>query len=154
MTEEGTGPMTDLPEVTLDSLIGEHTLDAVDTFVERVKQYGDAFEDANAIRFRLDGIAYTATEDPSDGYRSYLGTLFASDAAEVRNVFPPVRVLARKKADEPHQVNDTLELIDVVTGKVVLEVGTDNTDDYYPSFVSAFWPENMATNASGSLKVD
>jgi hypothetical protein len=139
--------MTDLPEVTLDSLVGEHTLDAVDTFVERVKQYGDVFEDAEVIRFRLDGIAYTAIEDPCDGYRSAMERLFASPAAEVRNVFTPIKVLARKKPDEQYQVNDILELIDVVTGKVVLEVGTYNTDDYYPSFVSAFWPEHMAANA-------
>ncbi len=33
---------------------------------------------------------------------------------------------------------------------VVLEVGTDNSDDYYPSFVANFQPENMATNASAS----
>lgn len=73
--------------------------------------------------------------------------LFASPTEKMVNVFVPIRVLARKKPDDRYgNVNDTLELIDVVTGKVVLEVGTDNTDDYYPSFVSAFWPEHMASN--------
>lgn len=137
--------MTEAKDVMLDSLVGEHTLDAVDTFVERVKQYDEHFEDANAIRFRLDGVVYTAVEDPSDGYRSCLGTLILG--GEVRNVFPPVKVFGRKKADGEYDKNDTLELVDAVTGKVVMEVGTDNSDDYYPSFVSAFWPDHMATNS-------
>lgn len=135
------------PEVSLESLLGEHTLDAVDLFVERVKSYGEVFEDANAIRFRLDGVTYTALEDPNDGYRSSLGRLFVSKGETMRNVFPPIKVVAKKKDHEPYQQNDTLQLIDVVTGKVVLEVGTDNTDDYYPCFVGSFSPENMATNA-------
>jgi hypothetical protein len=135
-------------EVALDSLLGEHTLDAVDTFVERVNTYGSNFEDANAIRFRLDGVTYTAVEDPDDGYRSSLGKLFSDAVEPMKNIFPAVRVVARKKANETYSVNDTVEMVDVVTQKVVLEVGTDNTDDYYPYFVSAFHPENMATNAA------
>ena len=96
-----------------------------------------------------DGVVYTAVEDPSDGYRSSMEKLFVSPNDDVRNVFPPCRVLARKKPDDRWGgKNDTLELIDIATGKVVMEVGTDNSDDYYPSFVSAFWPENMASNAA------
>lgn len=140
--------MTELPNVELESLIGEHMLDGVDTFIERVATYGSHFEDASAIRFRIDGVTYTAIENPDDGYRSSLERLFVSADTAMQNVFPPIKVLARKKANEKYQTNDTIELIDVVTGKVVLEVGTDNTDDYYPSFVGAFFPENMATNAA------
>jgi hypothetical protein len=136
--------MTD--NINLDSLVGEHMLDAVDMFSERIKQYGNNFEDCSIIRFRLDGKVYTATEDPSDGYRSCMGTLFVSADEPMRNVFPPICVTARKRENERYQINDTLELVDDVTGKVVLEVGTDNTDDYYPSFVGSFSPENMATN--------
>lgn len=132
--------------IDMDSLVGEHVLDGVDTFSESIKQYGNQFEDCSIIRFRLDGIIYTATEDPSDGYRSSLGTLFVSASEPMKNVFPAIRVLARKKKNDRYCVNDTLELVDLVTDKVVLEVGTDHTDDYYPSFVGAFWPENMATN--------
>jgi len=140
--------MTEQAQVTLDSLVGEHTLDAVDTFVQSVNTYGTNFEDASVIRFRLDGVTYTAIEDPSDGYRSSMESLFVSTDAEVNNVFPPNRVVGRKKENDQYAVNNTLELVDAVTGKVVLEVGTDNTDDYYPSFVSAFWPEHMAVNMS------
>jgi len=143
--------MTDLPNVELDTLVGEHVLDAVDTLSERVKQYGDSFEDCEVIRFRLDGIVYTAIENPDDGYRSSMERLFVSPDEPMRNVFPPIRVLARKKEDEKYSVNDTLQLVDAETGKVVVEVGTDNTDDYYPCFVSHFAPENMVTNATPAV---
>lgn len=141
--------MDDIQTIELDSLVGEHILDGVDLSIESVKRYGDCFEDANVIRLRLDGKVYTAIEDPSDGYRSSMDRLFVEDCL-IKNVFPPVKVLAKKKANYTYGVNDTIELIDVVTGKVVAEFGTDNTDDYYPSFVSAFWPQNMATNATPS----
>lgn len=122
-------------------------LDAVDTYVEKVKTYGDYLEDSEHMRFRLDGIVYTAVSDPGDGYRSSMDKLFVSPSDEVRNVFPAIKVVGIKKPDESYQSNDVLQLIDVVTGKIVMEVGTDNTDDYYPGFVSSFSPENMATNA-------
>jgi hypothetical protein len=140
------------PEVTLDSLVGEHVLDAVDTFTESVKQtYGDYFENCEFIRFRLDGKVYTAIEDPSDGYRSSLGSLIVSPDGEMRNVFPPCRVVGKMKENDAYSINETLQLIDAVTGEIVLEVGTDNTDDYYPSFVGSFWPECMAVNEGASL---
>lgn len=139
--------MTEAVEVTLDSLCGEHVLDAVDYTNEKIKKWGDELEDASGIRFRLDGVVYTAVEDPSDGYRSSMNNLFV-DRDTMTNVFPPIRVLAMKKPDGKYDSNDTLQLVDVVTGKIVLEVGTDNSDDYYPSFVGAFWPEHMATNVA------
>lgn len=134
--------------IPLDQLCGEHVLDAVDTCIEKVSRYGSEFEDANAIRFRLDGAVYTAIEDPDDGYRSRMDRLFVTLDVKLANTFPPVKVLIRKKPDSPHgQSNDTLEFLDLITGKTILEVGTDNTDDYYPYFVCTFNPENMPVNA-------
>lgn len=142
----------DVSTVTLDSLVGEHILDGVDLSSERVRMYDDKYEDASVIRFRLDGIVFTAIEDPSDGYRSSMDKIFY-ETCELSNTFPPIRVLARKKENGKYgDVNDTLELVDLVTGKVVLEVGTNNTDDYYPVFVSAFWPENMASNIKAAAE--
>jgi hypothetical protein len=134
--------------VDLDSLLGEHILDAVDTYVEKVKTWGDHFENAECIRFRLDGVVYIAVSNPDDGYRSSMDQLFVSPSDEVHNVFPPIKVVATKQPndDEWGTVNDVLMLTDVVTDKVVMEVGTTNTDDYYPGFVSSFSPENMVTN--------
>lgn len=134
---------------SFEKLVGEHVLDGVDTYVERVKKtWSDYEEDANVIRFRLDGTVYVAFEDPSDGYRSSMEKLIVSPSSEMTNVFPAIRVLARMKERGPYGAeHDTLQLLDMATGKVVMEVGTDNSDDYYPSFVSSFFPENMATNA-------
>jgi len=135
--------------VELDSLVGEHVLDAVDGYVTKVCMYGDSFEDATAIKFRLDGIVYIAIENPSDGYRSSMKELGVATNAKdrkVTNEFPGCKVVVKKKGNDSYAQNDTLEFIDAVTGKVVLEVGTDNCDDYYPYFVSNFTPENLAVN--------
>jgi hypothetical protein len=140
--------------VPFESLVGEHDLDAVDESTEQVKKwYGDTFEDANCIRFRLDGKVYTAIEDPSDGYRSSMEKLFVSEDHQMRNVFAPVRVLARLcDKGEYGSHADLLQLLDVKNGKVILEVGTDNDDDYYPGFVASWKPENMAVNAAADSR--
>lgn len=134
-------------DVEFQELIGEHLLDAVDTVTESFETWGGHFENCEVINFRLDGKVYSAAEDPSDGYRSSMRFLRETDAA-MKNVFPAVRVLARHRTKGSYgDADDVLELVDLVTGKVVLEVGTSNHDDYYPSFVACFSPENMATNA-------
>ncbi|OKP79795.1 hypothetical protein BTE77_06815 [Ensifer adhaerens] len=133
----------------LTDLIGRRRLDAVDFSNEKIKEiYGDEFVDSSVCRFRLDGIVYVAIEDPGDGYRSNLRNLAIANDANMMNVFPAIDVDGRHRTSgEYGQVDDVLELVDAITGKVVLEVGTDNVDDYYPGFVSSFHPENMATNA-------
>ncbi len=133
----------------LTDLIGEHMLDAVDFSTEQIKQYSwdTGTVDAAACRFRLDGVTYVAMEDPSDGYRSSMDDLTVLADARMENVFPAIRVSGRHRIKGDYsQIDDVLELVDMVTGKVVLEVGTTNTDDYYPSYVACFSPENMATN--------
>lgn len=110
-------------------------LDAVDDLVS-AKDY------ANGIRFRLDGVVYEVLEDEEDGYRSSAKPLTAVHT-KPRNVFPPVRVVSRLGAGDQ---SDILYLDDEFNSNVVLEVGTDNSDDYYPSFVASFHPQNMVTN--------
>lgn len=133
--------------VPFESLVGEHLLDAVDESTEQVKSwFGESMENVNCIRFRLDGVVYTAVEDPDDGYRSSMEKLFVSQD-EMKNVFASVKVLAR--IDEKGEYGDraeVLELLDLANGKVILRVGTENCDDYYPCFVASWKPENMAVN--------
>lgn len=137
--------------VPFDSLVGEHTLDAVDESVEQIKGWGSWTDSANCLRFRLDGKVYVALEDPDDGYRSAMRKLFILDG-KMKNVFTPVRVIARVCKETgrlPYRNSaDLLQLVDIANGKVILEVGTDNTDDYYPCFVASWVPENMALNAT------
>ena len=108
-----------------------YLLDAVDLDISDDDNVG------SVIAFRLDGRVYEATEDPTDGYRSALRDIQVSTRV-MKNVFPACRVWGRR----PKELRDaTVEFTDAVTGKVVLEVGTDNEDDYYPGFVSCFTPE-------------
>lgn len=147
---EGPTPVLARNEVKLTSLVGLKMLDAVDFTNERCQRYSDEWEDCQACRFRLDGKVYLAIEDPSDGYRSSLASLSEyQEECPMQNVFQPVQVLARHRDSGSYHEADILEIIDVSTGKTVLEVGTENSDDYYPSFVANFRPENMVTNNPG-----
>ncbi|MBO9194355.1 hypothetical protein J5277_09580 [Rhizobium sp. 16-449-1b] len=133
----------------LTDLVGSRRLDAVDFDNEQIKElYGDGFEESSVCRFRLDGVVYIAVEDPNDGYRSSMRTLTIANEAQMKNVFPSIEVVGKHRTEGEYSgTDDVLELVDAITGKVVLEVGTDNVDDYYPGFVASFHPENMATNA-------
>lgn len=138
----------------LKDLVGKHWLDAVDFTNEQIKEtYGDRYEDSSVCRFRLDGVVYVAAEDPGDGYRSSMRELTVQDNAKLDNVFPAIEVIGRHRDKSGYDADDILEIIDAVTGKIVLEVGTTRTDDYYPSFVACFSPENMATNAAVGVPV-
>lgn len=110
--------------ITLDSLVGEHVLDAADICVEKGQ--------ATVLRFRLNGQVLAAVEDPHDGYASSLDAIQQSNA-EVKNTFTPLKVQARKSTDKGC---DVVEFRDAATGDVVLRVGTDGTDTYEPCFVA------------------
>lgn len=125
--------------MNLQDLVGEHLLDAVDFGSVKKESWGGGYEDCQTMRFRLDGIVYVALEDPSDGYRSCMESLqIATD--EPANRFPPVRVVARYRDRSGYNAADVLEIIVASNGKTVIEVGTENSDDYYPSFVAHFNP--------------
>lgn len=131
----------------LEDLIGEHELSGVDFGKKPADKENYEYEDANTMTFVLDGRAYCVIEDASDGYRSSMRDITEVPAESVSNRFAPVRVLARHREKGDYgSTADILEMIDIVTTKVVVEAGTDNSDDYYPSFVANFTPENMAVN--------
>lgn len=138
----------------LKELCGEHLLSGVDRDTKRVKEsWGDGFENCDSISFALDGVIYTAVEDPSDGYRSSMRELLVG-GEPIKNTFAPVLVIGRMREDgEYHEVNDVLELVDACTGKPVLCVGTGNTDDYYPYWVAEWSPENMACNSNAAVSL-
>jgi hypothetical protein len=129
----------------LKDLVGPHELSGVDMAREVITTYGDEKEEVDVVLFILDGITYKAVEDPSDGYRSYCRDVVVCED-KVSNTFPPQQVIASMKEDEGYSNNDTIQFTDVVTGKVVLQVGTDNHDDYYPYCVMVWNPENLAIN--------
>lgn len=137
--------------VNLNSLKGKHFLSGVD--FDSHKWEDDYNEDSNTMLFILDGITYEAIEDPDDGYRSTLGSLTITNK-KVKNIFPKHEVLCVTKnkeyadyADYADGDGELIEMVDVITGKVVLEVGTDICEEYYPSCVMRWCPENLAINS-------
>lgn len=136
-------------------LVGKHVLDAVD-FDTIKKEMGQSCYDAeecNRMRFRLDGVIYEAIEDPQDGYRSCLGDLCIG-TGDMKNTFTPCEVVAAVVTSRESWAGsgsqapqDYVEMTDVVTGKVVLSVGTTDIDDYYPGYMAIFDPKSMASNA-------
>lgn len=110
----------------------------------KVDAYGRSMaEPANTITFILDGVAYQALEDESDGYRSSMESLTIVDAKDVTNRFPPCVVRGQMGGGSQSEI---LYLVSVESGQNVIEVGTDNSDDYYPNFVGNFDPTAMPVN--------
>jgi hypothetical protein len=125
------------------------------TAVDPSKNYGklEYADDASAgIAFTLDGVTYAAVEDPSDGYRSCLAhvAVLPADESMATQVSPHNvagrHVTSRKSYGDNMEICDTVELVDAITGRIVLAFGTDNADDYYPSFVAEWHPEALAAN--------
>jgi hypothetical protein len=115
----------------LSELAGKHVLTGVDRFNGEAGYYGPE----EAITFRLDDTTYTIREDQSDGYRSYARDVEVSDIIPT-NSFPPVEVLAVYDGES----RDTITLHHAESGAEILVVGTDQTDDYYPSFECRYDP--------------
>lgn len=126
-------------------LVGLRYLSGVDYSEQNVHKYG-VDEIAQVIKFKLDDATYMAVEDPNDGYRSSMDKLILCDD-DIKNRFTPVHVFGVYKNQDGYDAADVIQFYDVKTNKIVLEVGTNHSDDYYPSFVSAFYPENMIVNA-------
>jgi hypothetical protein len=131
----------------LKDLMGKHFLSGVSMSKTRFKQEWDEEEfedeDSNVMSFILDGVVYSAIEDPSDGYRSTMRDLKINEY-QVENTFEPIQVMCKMRDDRNYNSNNTLELYDIENGKLILAAGTDNTDDYYPCFVSEWIPENLS----------
>lgn len=126
---------------------GKYQLQGVDEYTGSIKKWDDYYEQCQCIRFKLDGVVYVATEDPDDGYRSYLGEL-KIDEVDTKNPFSGVEVLASyRDINKYNETSEIIDFIDTTTGEVVLSVGTDSSDDYYPSFIAHFNPAAMSINA-------
>jgi hypothetical protein len=122
----------------LKDLVWPKKLDAVD-FCDEWGVFGDS----RIIKFRLNGILYCAVEDENDGYRSAMKEISILDSAYIRNIFPPIDVVCIYSDDKDL---DLLTIFDAETEEIVLEVGTNYVDDWYPYFVSSFFPEAMIIN--------
>lgn len=129
----------------LEDFVGNHFLSGVELSTQKKHIYGSKYEDCGVILFIIDGVTYKAVEDPDDGYRSYLDDLSITDE-KIKNTFPSHEVIGRMKEDENYEKNDIIQFIDVTTNKIVLEIGTGNTNNYYPYCVFEWNPQNLAIN--------
>lgn len=129
----------------LKDLVGMHTLSGVDFDERSIEQWPGSFEDSQVVNFVLDGKTYTAVEDPNDGYRSSMKEIAITDFP-VKNVFPGIAVFCVMHPDGNYNKNDVLDVYDAKNGKLVLAIGTEDWDDYYPTFKAEFTPENMSIN--------
>jgi len=118
----------------LKDLVGRHMFSGIEE--------GQIGQDCNTIKFTLDSIHYMAVEDPNDGYRSYLSDVVITDEAP-KYVFPPVPVVC---TTDNIIDNDILEFYDIITHSLVLRIGTENLDDYYPTCIIDYYPENLNIN--------
>lgn len=131
----------------LSDLVGIRALDAAD-YGEirdpRKYKYAPADGTVNVLRMRLGGVTYVCEEDPDDGYRSSMQELrtLREGEKEIENVFGYVLVDCRYESKHC----DILKVVDIKSGEVVITVGTDRTDDYYPTFVANWNPAGLYFN--------
>ena len=95
-----------------------------------------SFYGVDGYRFKIGPTVFEAVEGESDGYRSCMAEVKAVDK-EPKDIFfkrAISKVLVKDKTHGHYGTFDGYELIDLEDGHVWLELGTDNTDDYYPMF--------------------
>lgn len=139
-----------MTEVDFSTLLGTHVLDTA-AVESTVAGHPDS---ASHFSFGMGGRVYTATEDPSDGYRSYCEKIVVSDDKTLLKGAAPLGRVVHVTQEIPDKYRncDILVFTDAETGHVWMRLGTDNTDDYYPFCVFEWnaMPKNTNTNTSGA----
>lgn len=128
----------------LKDLVGKHILSGVETGV-LARKYDFWEDECNYIKFTLDGVTYLAIENPDDGYRSYMNELEVSEEP-CKIKLPNIEVVCTMMGDTKYESNDVLQFVDVLSGKEIMSVGTENYNDYYPYCHLEYHPENMYCN--------
>ena len=139
--------------IKLKELEGDHILSGVELGQAMHKRDGWPEKDyCNYVKFTIDGIHYRVFEDPSDGYRSYCEDLEIVDNpcnTRLPDIEVEVKYISVKHLGDSDfwtEDCDVIQFIDKANGKLILEVGTENVGDWYPSCVFHYYPENMACN--------
>ena len=133
----------------LSDLVGTHMLSGVEIgYMTVTNEYWCETQNCQYVKFTLDGIHYSAVEDPNDGYRSWCRELVISEEPP-RYSFQPQLMRCYMKEDDDDGFgygNDILVMEDARTGEVILEVGTADYNAYYPCCHFEYYPEGMACN--------
>lgn len=132
--------------INYEDLVGNHVFSGVDYIPSVLGPDDNWTEYGNSVVFCLDGNNYVMTEDNEDGYRSHMTALTTTNRKIInRFAGQPVQVLHLKKFDDYEEKCDIIR-IQTYDGKIIMEVGTSNTDDWYPYTVFHYHPENMDIN--------
>jgi len=100
--------------------------------------------DANGILFKLDGVSYLALEDEINGYRSCMKELQEVNFYP-NNSFEPVPIFCNHKTKGEYNGKANILEIYNKSGGIILRIGTDNIDNYYPCYLENYYPENIST---------
>ena len=125
-----------------------HKLSGV-SIVKIEDEYWERVEDG--ILLTIDGVNYVAVTDPDDGYRSY-GCFYPAPAEMVqKNSFPEQDVLVdnhEKHGFDDNGYDDDFEetVIYNTDGQMILRIGTDFSDAYYPCAIFRYNPKNLPIN--------
>ena len=132
---------------------GKHEFSGIDPYTRP----GDYWGERIGYYIIIDNIVYAFEHDPDDGYRSY-GNLYIPENISVNNIknrFPAQDVIITQHHREHTDGSKHFySIVDVITGKVILEIGTDYTDSFYPMAICHYYPENMAINQQTSNVTD
>lgn len=138
--------LADHEAVEMSSIVGDHMLSGCDygdvTVVEAYSGLGNS-DVCNRIRFKLGDWVYVCIENPDDGYRSCMRELYRIPFAKsgMTNVFESMPVEIEYIENRG---GASVEIIEIRYRKLlVIQAGTDRSDDYYPSFVGLFQPEAL-----------
>lgn len=133
--------MTNMNE--FDNIISEgwHELSGFCEVRTKIYEWG---EEVDGLVIRVDGKNYLCYEDPSDGYRSY--SCFDVTDKECTNTFPPQRLMVKLYAYDKHGQDEAGIAFYNSDLDLVLRVGTDRYDGYYPVAVLEWHPENLPIN--------
>lgn len=129
---------------------GIHKLSGVCRSVVITGMFEESHEEA--VVLTIDGQDYIAHPDPDDGYRSY-ATIYATDKPIQRFFFPEQDVMIKNYHvdavvdDYFYDRKDWLEILNPETNELILSVGTDYSDSYYPMAIFKYNPENLPLNA-------
>lgn len=146
--------MTEPTFIDLESLKGSHTLDTAPlwTTVGGKGDYYMSDRESDVMTIGIDGKTYIFTENPSDGYRSYMDKVEVIDGLDkkmLRGAAPigrQVYITYDAGTDNYYgERNDLIMIYDMETGHLWGKLGTRNVNDYYPSCTMEWYPLDPET---------
>ena len=127
----------------LEDLYGIHKLSGVDILE------GNDEDEGRKCLFILDDEKYCGSENPDDGYRSYMGCVYSlMNDMPIKNTFPDEDVICcgYEGWADGEQYSSGIQFLNLHTGEPILILGTVALDEYYPCCRMEYNPEKMYAN--------